>query len=279
MNRTERARRLVQLHEQGTFVLPNAWDAASAAVIEAAGAGALATTSSGISWSCGYPDGERLSCQEMVQETARIARAVDLPVTADVEAGYGELISDVEATIAAVCEAGAVGANIEDRPGPDGQVLWPINQQSERLEAARAAADNTGGPFVLNARTDVFLASIGEPQDREEMVMERARAYKQAGADCLFVPGLVDLEVIGRLTAALPLPLNILLAPGRGPSITELRNAGVRRISVGHAIAATAYATVRLATDELLVGEDATLRTGIPHPEMQQLMANQACPA
>jgi 2-methylisocitrate lyase-like PEP mutase family enzyme len=278
MSRTEQARRLVQLHEQGTFVLANAWDAASAAVIQAAGAAVVATTSSGISWSYGYADGEHLSRQEMVEQTARIVRAVDLPVTADIEAGYGPSASDVEGTVTAICEAGAVGANLEDRPGPDGQVLWPIDQQSERLQAARAAADRTGCPFVLNARTDVFLASVGEPNEREEMVIERARAFKQAGADCLFVPGLLDLEVIARLTAAVPLPLNILLAPGRGPSIAELADAGVRRISVGHTIAAAAYATVRLTTTELLAGNDQALRTGIPHPEMQQLMAAKTDP-
>jgi 2-methylisocitrate lyase-like PEP mutase family enzyme len=276
MSSCERAQRFAQLHEAGTFVLANAWDAASAAVIEAAGAEAIATTSSGISWAHGCPDGEQLSRGELIEETARIVGAVAVPVSADVESGYGATLADVEATIAAACDVGAVGVNLEDRPGPDGQVLWPIDQQSERLATARAAADQAVTPFVLNARTDVYLAGVGEPREREAMVMERGRAYAAAGADCLFVPGLVELDVIRRLAASLPLPLNVLLAPGRGPAIAQLTAAGVRRISVGHMIAAVAYATVKTATEQLLLGGDVTLREGIAHPEMQRLMRTRA---
>jgi 2-methylisocitrate lyase-like PEP mutase family enzyme len=275
-SRADRAARFHRLHEQGTFVLPNAWDAASAAVIAAAGAGAVATTSSGISWAHGVPDGESLSREEMVAVIAQVVRAVNVPVTADIEAGYGSSLADVATTIRDVCDAGAVGANLEDRPGPDGQVLWPIEQQCERLAAARAAADDGGADFILNARTDVFLAGVGDPSDREDMVLERAEAYARAGAACLFVPGLLDLDAIGRLVRGSPLPLNVLLAPGRGPTIAQLTEAGARRVSVGHTIAAAAYGTVRRATSELMAGEDTALRDGISHPEMQQLMVEPA---
>ena len=176
MTNHEHAQRFHRLHQQGTLVLPNAWDAASAAVMVAAGAGAVATTSSGVSWSLGVPDGENLRRDEMAAAIARIVRAVDVPVTADVEAGYGPTPADVAATIAAVADAGAVGANLEDRPGPAGAVLWPVAQQCERLAAARTAADRGGARFVLNARTDVFLASVGVPEERAGMVLARAEA-------------------------------------------------------------------------------------------------------
>src|SRR5581483_4589004 len=194
--------RFRDLHRSGTLVLPNAWDAASAAIAAAAGAEAVATTSSGISWSLGVPDGEQLSRADMIDVVARVARSVDVPVSADVEAGYGPVPSDVAATIAAVIDAGAVGANLEDRLRTDDGPLWPIARQCERLAAARDAADRSGVAFVLNARTDVFLAAVGDPADREGMVLERAEAYRRAGADCLFVPGLVDLDAIARLVRA-----------------------------------------------------------------------------
>jgi len=268
----DRAHRFYEMHQQGTFVLPNAWDAGSAAVIAATGAAAVATTSSGISWALGVADGEQLQRDEMIAMVARIVRAVDVPVSADVEAGYGSTPSDVAVTIDAVIEAGAVGANIEDRLRTGGTPLWPLEQQCDRLTAARAAAARGGGRFVLNARTDVYLASVGEPSEREDMVLQRAEQYRRAGADCLFVPGLIDLDAIGRLVMRSPLPLNILLAPGRGPNIAQLTQAGVRRISVGHTIAAAAYGVARRAARELLAGTDHALLDGISHPEMQQLM-------
>jgi 2-methylisocitrate lyase-like PEP mutase family enzyme len=279
MTNHDHAIRFHALHQHGTFVLPNAWDAASAALIASAGAAAVATTSSGVSWSLGVPDGEHLGRDDMVPVIARIVRAVDVPVTADVEAGYGTDPSDVAATIDAVIEAGAVGANIEDRMRAGGELLRAVDRQCERLAAARAAADRRARKFILNARTDVFLAAVGAPEEREGMVLERAEYYRRAGADCLFVPGLLDVEVIARLVQRCPLPLNAMLAPGHGPTIAQLREAGVRRISVGQAIASAAYGVVRIATRRLLAGDDRALRDGVGHAEMQQLMAAPAGPA
>ena len=269
----DRGLRFRQLHDEGTFVLPNAWDAASAAVMALAGAQAIGTTSSGISWFLGMPDGEHMLRGHAVEVTARIVRAVDVPVTADIESGYGSSPQDVAATVEAVAGTGAVGANIEARQWPSGIALWPVALQCERIAAARAAADRAGGAFTLNARTDVFLASIGEPGERADMVIGRASQYARAGADCLFVPGLTCRETIGRIAKASPLPLNVMLAPGRGPGISELAAAGVRRVSVGHAIAATALAAIRHATQRLLEGDDVALRDALPHPDLQQLMA------
>lgn len=276
----ERGKRFRDLHREGTFVLANAWDAASAAVMALAGAPAIGTTSSGISWALGVPDGEHLSRRQAVQAAATIAAAVDVPVTADIEAGYGSSPQDVEATIEAIAAVGAIGANLEDRRWRGTTSLWSADQQGERIAAARAAADRTGLTFTLNARTDVFLAGIGEPGEREAMVLERAALYAEAGADCLFVPGLTDIKVIARIASASPLPVNVLLAPGRGPGISELASAGVRRISTGHVIAAAALAAVQHAAQFLLDGDDGPLQAGIPHPQLQQILANRlAVPA
>ena len=276
MNTDERARRFHALHQSGTLILPNAWDAASAVLIEQSGAAAVATTSSGVSWTLGVPDGEQLGRDEMIAAIARIVRVVDVPVSADLEAGYGPSPSDVAATIEAAIDAGAVGANLEDRDRASAAILWPVERQCERLAAARAAADRRGRPFVINARTDVYLAGVGAAEEREGMTLERARHYQRAGADCLFVPGLLDLAVIARLVAHAPLPINIMYGPGAGVTIADLRAAGVRRVSVGQAIATAAYFVARAAATQLLSGTDAALQPAIPHSEMQRLLARPA---
>ena len=269
---TDHARRFHDLHQQGSFVLPNAWDAASAAVIAAAGAVAIATTSSGVSWALGVPDGERLGREETVPPAARLARVLHLPVTADVDPGYGPPPADVAATVEAVIDAGAVGVTLEDPPATGDEPLRGIDDQCERIAAARAAADRSGAPFVINARTDVFLYAVGDPADREDVAIARGERYAEAGGDCLFVPGVVDAAVIERLVARSPLPLNILLGAGRGPSPGELGRLGVRRISVGGALAGVAHRATRQATEELLAGTDEALRTAIPHAEMEALL-------
>lgn len=271
------AKQFRSLHSEGTFVLANAWDAISAAVIAAAGARAIATTSSGVSWAHGVPDGENLTREQSMAAVARIVRAVDVPVTADIEAGYGPTRQDVSDTLEAVLEAGAVGVNIEDRRRDASDPLWSLESQCERLTAARRTADRHEPLFTINARTDVFLAAVGDAEHRLEMTLERGRAYAEAGADCLFVPGLTELDTIRQLVRSVPLPLNILLAPGSGPSITELSDAGVRRISVGSLIAAAAYGTVREAARALLAGDAEPLTHSISHAEMQGL-ANKKRP-
>lgn len=273
MSSDDRARRFHALHQSGTLILPNAWDAASAALVAASGASAVATTSSGISWSLGVPDGESLSRDEMVAAVARIARVVEVPVSADVEAGYGPSPADVAATIDAVIDAGASGVNLEDRDRSSAALLWPIGEQAERLAAARAAADRRGAPFVINARTDVYLAGVGAADEREELTLERARHYHRAGADCLFVPGLLDVAALARLIPRAPLPISVMYWAGGGVTIAELRAVGVRRVSVGQAIASAAYHVVREAATQLLAGEDAALSPAIGFGEMQKLLS------
>ncbi len=271
-DRRDRARVFRALHDEGTFVLANAWDAASAAVMAAAGVPALATTSSGVSWSLGVPDGEHLDRDQMMAAVARIAAAVAVPVSADVESGYGPDLSDVEETVDAVVDAGAVGLNLEDSHGSPRR-LFEVGEQCARVAAARQRGDRLGLALTVNARTDIFLARIGLADERLEATLERGRGFAEAGADVLFVPGLTDLDTIGRLVAASPLPVNILLAPAAGPTIAELAAVGVRRVSVGGAVARAASSVADRVTRDLLAGEASRQVDVFSHDEMQTTMA------
>jgi 2-methylisocitrate lyase-like PEP mutase family enzyme len=246
-----KAATLRSLHEDGIFVLPNAWDAGSAAMIAAAGAQVIATTSAGVSWSLGRPDGQNLSRPEAADAVARIAEAVDLPVTADIEGGYGGDPGAVAATVAAMIGAGAVGINLEDSGAPGGG-LFDAAAQAARIRAARTAAAAAGLPeLVINARTDVFLFEVGEPAGRLDDVLARTAAYAEAGADSLFVPGLLDLGILATLTSKVSLPVNVMAGPG-APDVAMLLAAGVRRVSLGQAITQAAYTLARKAAAEVL---------------------------
>ncbi|MGW4895186.1 isocitrate lyase/PEP mutase family protein [Kitasatospora sp. NPDC004240] len=232
------------------LVLPNAWDAGSAVVIASAGAPAIATTSGGVSWSLGRGDGQRLGRAEAVEAARRVVDSVDVPVTVDAEGGYGPLPADVATTVRELIGVGAVGVNLEDSHAPGGP-LFSVAEQVERLRAARAQAERSGLPELLvNARTDVYLFAIGEPAGRLADALERAEAYAAAGADGLFVPGLLDLDVLGELCARSPLPVNAMAVPG-GPTVAEFAAAGVRRVSVGTALTQLAYTVTRRAAEEL----------------------------
>jgi 2-methylisocitrate lyase-like PEP mutase family enzyme len=230
----EKAEVLLKLHEKGgSLLLPNAWDVVSACLFEDAGFPAIATTSAGVAFANGYGDGQQISRDEMLSVVARIAAAVKVPVTADVEAGYGTEPEDVAKTIRGVIDAGAVGVNLEDNNGV-GQPLFTREKQSERIAAARQAAQQGGVHVVINARTDTYLYQIGEPENRLDDTLQRAADYLAAGADSIFVPGVVDLELLKVLVNGINGPLNVMAGPG-APSAPELFKIGVRRISVGGA--------------------------------------------
>ncbi|MFI5497250.1 isocitrate lyase/phosphoenolpyruvate mutase family protein [Actinoplanes sp. NPDC051859] len=250
---------------------PNAWDAASASLVARAGAAAVATTSGGIARSLGLPDREALTRQQMVAAVHRICAAVDVPVTADIEGGYGDTPEDVAATVRATIEAGAAGINVEDSHAGHG-TLRPRDEQTRRLQAARHAATAAGLPqLMINARTDVYLLNAIAPASHFDEVMIRASAYAEAGADCLFVPGLSDLATLSALAAASALPVNAMAGP-TGPTIGELAAAGVRRVSVGTSIAQAAYGLVELATRELLKsGTYRALDTAVGYAELNAL--------
>ncbi|MFI5775953.1 isocitrate lyase/phosphoenolpyruvate mutase family protein [Nocardia sp. NPDC051570] len=264
-----------QLHIDGVLVLPNAWDALSAALVADAGAKAVATTSAAVSWVAGRGDGQKLTREEMIARVREIAAAVTVPVTADVEGGYGPTPADIAATVEAVIDAGAVGVNLEDSHRPGGP-LFDIAEQSERLRAGRAAAARAGLPqLVINARTDVYLFGIGAPEGRFDEVVARATAYAEAGADSLFVPGLLDLDTLSELSRKTSLPINVMTGAG-APQVSELAAAGVRRVSLGPALAQAAYARVRASATELLTkGTYTELADGLDFGAIESLFARK----
>ena len=251
------------------LLLPNAWDAVSARVFEEAGFGAIATTSAGIAFTLGYPDGQRISRQEMLGVVRRIAAAVKIPVTADVEAGYGNRPEDAAQTAREVAEAGGVGMNLEDATGDPRKPLLDLALQVERVKAVQEAAREV---VVLNARTDVYLLQLETPETRYDAALRRLAAYRDAGADCVFVPGLQDAEIIKRLVKDLQCPINILGGPG-APAVPELEEIGVARITVGSGAMRATLGLVRRIAEELKgSGTYATFEGAISYADVNRMM-------
>ncbi|WP_107483304.1 isocitrate lyase/PEP mutase family protein [Streptomyces humi] len=251
IERREPAARFVELHREGCFLLPNAWDAGSARILEAAGFPAVATTSAGVAFSLGRPDhdygGARVDRGTMVGRIAEIAAEARIPVSADLEDGFGEAPETVAETIALTVGAGAAGGNIEDFTGDRSRPLYDPELSADRIRAARQAADAAGEPFVLVGRTDVLLT--GGPLAE---AVRRANAYLAAGADCAFVPGAADAATIGTLVKEIDGPLNVVMGlTGSALSLADLRELGVRRVTVGGSIARAMYARLLGAAREL----------------------------
>jgi 2-methylisocitrate lyase-like PEP mutase family enzyme len=232
-NQAELARQFLELHRgPRILVLPNAWDVASARIFEDAGFPAIGTSSAGVAFSLGYPDGQKIPREEMLAVVRRIAEAVDVPVTADVEAGFGSTPEEVADTAGEVIAAGAVGMNLEDGVEGKPDLLADVNRQMEIIRAVLEVAESAGVPFVLNARTDIFLYCIGPRETRLARAIDRLNAYRAAGAPALFAPGVKDKETIAQLARGLAGPLNILATIGT-PPIADLQQLGVARVSVG----------------------------------------------
>ncbi len=268
----EQADALRQLHTgPRMLVLPNAWDVATACLVEAAGFPAIATTSAGIAWALGYPDGERISRGEMLAVIRRIVAAVRVPVTADVEGGYGATVAAAVETARGVMAAGAVGLNLEDGTN-EGTLLDP-ELQADRIRAVRDAALSARVPLVVNARTDAFEVKRWSPEERFTAAVRRANGYRAAGADCLFVPHVSDAETIGRLVRELAGPLNVIAGPP-APPLPELERLGVRRASLGPRVVQASLGLVRRLVTELR--ERGTYGTMtellIPFGELQHLV-------
>jgi 2-methylisocitrate lyase-like PEP mutase family enzyme len=277
-----RARRLGALHRgPGVLVLPNAWDLASAVLIAGVpGVRAIATTSAGVAAAGGRPDGEEIALADLLAVVRQVAGAVDVPVSVDLEAGYGAEPADVARSVAAVIEAGAVGVNLED-----GEVTGPglddPGRHAEKIAAAREAADRAGVPLVINARTDTYWRDTND--DRFAGTVARLRRYLAAGADCLFVPGYPDPRQppdtqrahIADLVAAVDgAPVNLLSRTGL-PTVAELADLGIRRLSVGSGLYRLALAAARNALRDLLDrGDPAALATAdeLPYAELAKLL-------
>lgn len=248
----ERAQHFRTLHHQAPMlVLPNVWDAASAQVIEQVGFPAIATTSSGVAAALGYEDGQRITREMLLETLARITRVVNLPVTADIEAGFGASIEEVVQTVRAVIATGVVGINIEDSRKHPGSGLVDLSYQVDLLTALRELATELDIPFVINARVDVFILKIGEPESRFEHAVQRANAYLQAGADCAYPIAHLDYETIGRLVQAIDGPVNIMVGRA-GTTLAEFERLGVARVSLAGSLMHSMQAYLRSVATDIL---------------------------
>lgn len=235
------------LHADGILVLTNAWDVASAVIAQDAGAKAVATTSAAVAWAYGLPDGNQMSAGPVTDLAGRIVQAVDVPVSVDFEGGFAEDLDDLAGNIRDLVATGVVGINLEDTT-PAG--IRPVEEQAARIVAVRAAAEDAGVRLFINARTDIYLWGIGEEDGRFDETVRRSAAYLEAGASGIFVPGVADLAVVERLVTAIEAPVNMLVGSG-SPTVKELAEVGVRRVSAGSAAASAAYGQYRRAVEEL----------------------------
>jgi 2-methylisocitrate lyase-like PEP mutase family enzyme len=269
----DKAERLRALHKTPPIlVLPNAWDAVSARIFEAEGFPAIATTSAGVAATLGYQDGGAVPAHEMIDAISRIARAVGVPVTADIEHAYATTPDAVADVVTRVVAAGAVGINLEDIL-PGAADLEPIGIQADKITTVAKATRKAGVPVVINARTDVFLRAIGAPETRLAVAIERGRAYLAAGADCVFVPGAFDRETIAALVAGIGGPINIIALAG-AQSTAELEALGVARVSVGSGPHRATMALTRDIAQELKTRGtyDSFTRHAMPYVDVQTLM-------
>lgn len=246
----QRAQRFRALHDRRrVLLLPNAWDAGSARIFAGLGFDAVATTSAGVAWALGYPDGEGTPLDEVLAVVERIVRVTPLPVTVDFEAGYGDSPEAVAANVHRLIETGAVGINLED--GVRHEYLRDIDDAARRVAAARQAADEAGVPIVINARVDNWMVGGDEDEDtRVAEALRRARAYLEAGADCIYPIGVSSPELIGRLCAAIDAPVNVGVRPGL-PDMAELGRLGVARVSAATRLATVAFSAAHDAAKRM----------------------------
>ncbi len=275
MTTPEKSRLLLDLHHASDpIVLVNAWDAASARIVEDAGFPAVATTSAGLANALGKADGQNLSLEEMLGAIRRIAAAVRVPVTADVEAGFANDPAGILRSMDEIIAAGAVGVNLEDAlPGhtPRGP-LFPLPEQIARIQAARQAGEKRGIHLVINARTDAYWQAGVTPQQAIENTLERGKAYLKAGCDCVFIPGLKDAEQIRAVVKELNAPINILAVPG-APTVPELKALGVKRVSFGSGPMRAAMGFLRRVAQEAMKSGSWELmnENAIPYPEINAM--------
>ena len=274
----EKAEKFRKLHHgPRLLLLPNAWDVASARILEECGHPAVATTSAGVAYSLGYIDGQRISRDEMLEVAGRIARETDIPVTADLEAGYGITPKDMADTVEAAIAAGIIGMNLEDVTGDDERSLVDLPLQIEKIRAIREAAASAGIPFVLNARTDIYLMPIGPEATRIERTVERLRAYHKAGADCVFAPGVYDLDASKKLVKAVEAPLTIRASPAC-PSVPEMEKAGVARVSSGSYLMRAAMGLVKRVGKQMLEERSCEMmfNGATPFIDLKRMMSRRA---
>jgi len=280
----EKAKRFHELHTaEGCFLMPNAWDAGSAKMLATAGFSAIATTSAGVAFSMGHPDhgfcsaDARVDRNNMLARVESMASAVAVPLNADLEAGYGVSPEAVAETITKTIAAGAAGGNIEDFTGDKSHPLFETQLAVDRIRAARAAVNRSGMPFVLTARADCYL--VGHADAFAESV-RRANLFREAGADCLFVPGVSDADTIGRLVKEIDGPINIVMGlTGNALSLADLKALGVRRISIGGSLARAMYYHIQQAAREMIEqGTFSYADKQVPQWELNQIFGDSSEP-
>jgi 2-methylisocitrate lyase-like PEP mutase family enzyme len=249
------------------LLLPNVWDAGSARLFEHLGARAIATTSAGFAWACGWPDGDALPMDELLAATKRITRITRLPLSVDIEGGGSDRPEAVADTVLRLLDLGVAGINIEDGGGSP-QALCA------KIAAIRSRLAQTGGDLFVNARTDVYLRGLAKGQAAVEETLRRSAAYREAGCDGVFVPGLADMAAATSIASQIaPLPLNLMLVPGL-PASDALHEAGVRRLSAGAQIAQQTLGHARELASQFLAGDWAGMRgTPMNYAEMNALLA------
>ena len=275
-NQTQLAEAFRRAHRGPLLLLPNAWDAMSARQFEAAGFGAIATTSGGIAWALGFADGEKAPWREVVAAHERVVRAVRVPVTTDIEAGYGDTPAQVGNSIAEILRTGVVGFNLEDgTPRPDVPVR-PIEDAVARIRTARAAATAAGVPAVINARVDLYLKNVGDPASRFEETVRRGKAYLTAGADCIYPFGLADMDTMARLVKALDhAPVNIVARAGT-PPVADLERIGVARVSIASGATLAVMSLIqRIGAELRSSGRFDVLEHSMNRPEAQKLFESK----
>ena len=276
LSQKQKAEILRALHNGPDILLfPNVWDVASARIIEHLGLPALATSSAAIANMLGYRDGQQISSAEMLRTVAHIARAVHIPVTADMEAGYSTSAVQMHQVALQLIESGAVGLNLEDGQDDEARVS-ETQAHLEKIEAVKEASRQSGVPLVINARTDAYWAKTSPSSNRFAECVRRANLYREAGADCIFVPGMKKIDEIKKFLQESPGPMNVLGGPG-APTITELKAAGVRRVSLGSSPSRAALGLLReIATELKAKGTyDTVARYAIPADEVNALFAAQ----
>jgi 2-methylisocitrate lyase-like PEP mutase family enzyme len=259
MTQKEKAELFLKLHhDKEVLVILNSWDPGSSKLIEASGFKAIGTTSMGVSASLGYPDCEAIQFTEMLQAIKRIADKITLPLTVDIEGGFGNTTKEIVKNIKQVIETGVVGINLEDSAKLNPELL-DVTEFMERISAIRKLSDSLGIHLVINARTDSFLTSSGSADSRLAESIKRGKRYIEAGADCIFVPNVTDAKSISELVKGIAAPVNILANPTNGtalpPALKELEDMGVARLSVGSTLMKSTLTLIKKVADE-------TQRTG-----------------
>jgi 2-methylisocitrate lyase-like PEP mutase family enzyme len=259
----ERARRFHKLHDLSRLlILPNIWDAMGARLLVGLGYPAVATASAAVAFSHGYDDGERIPFATLLQTVANLTRAVDVPVTVDIERGYAESLDELANNIAALLATGAVGINLEDGVA-DNLPLRSLEEQCQRIQAVRRAANELGVPLFINARTDVFLGSSSSLSELLPQAIERGKAYRQSGADGFYPISLADLKALGAVQREVDLPVNVYAGP-TVPDASTLQRAGIARLSAGPGVLRAAFTAMHAVACELLdSGRSATMHRSL----------------